>query len=128
MYDEMDREYDYRDEYGRNQRDGRSNRGGDYRDYRDDYRDYRDYRDDYRRGGRGRSNRMYRDRYGRSYRSDEYRECLEDLIEDTRESARSYEDVSEMATNSSDKQKLMKMAEREKEHHKYLKEMLENKM
>lgn len=125
MYDEMDREYDYRDEYGRNQRDGRSNRGGDYRDYRDDYRDYRD---DYRRGGRGRSNRMYRDRYGRSYRSDEYRECLEDLMEDTRESARAYEDVSEMATNSSDKQKLMKMAEREKEHHKYLKEMLENKM
>lgn len=115
MYDEMDREYDYRDEYGRNQRDGRSNRGG-------------DYRDDYRRGGRGRSNRMYRDRYGRSYRSDEYRECLEDLMEDTRESAREYEDVSEMATNSSDKQKLMKMAEREKEHHKYLKEMLENKM
>lgn len=110
MYDEMDREYDYRDDRGRN--------------YRDDYRDYRDYR----RGGRGRSNRMYRDRYGRNYRSDEYRECLEDLMEDTRESAREYEDVSEMATNSSDKQKLMKMAEREKEHHKYLKEMLENKM
>lgn len=114
MYDEMDREYDYRDDRGRN--------------YRDDYRDYRDYRDDYRRGGRGRSNRMYRDRYGRNYRSDEYRECLEDLMEDTMESAREYEDVSEMATNSSDKQKLMKMAEREKEHHKYLKEMLENKM
>ena len=111
MYDEMDRrEYDYRDDRGRN--------------YRYDYRD--DYGMDYRRGRR--SDRMYRDRYGRNYRSDEYRECLEDIMEDAMESARELEDVSEMATNSSDKQKLMKMAEREKEHHKYIKEMLENKM
>ena len=106
MYDEMDRMHDDRK-----------------RDYRYDYRD--DYGMDYRRG---RNNRMYRDRYGRNYRSDEYRECLEDIMEDAMESARELEDVSEMATNSSDKQKLMKMAEREKEHHKYIKEMLENKM
>lgn len=115
MYEDMDREYDYRD---------RGNRGGDYRDYRDDYRDYRDYR----RGGRGRSNRMYRDRYGRNYRSDEYRDCLEDMMDDARELARSFEDVSEMASDNADKQKLMKMAEREKEHHRYIKEMLEKAM
>jgi capsular polysaccharide biosynthesis protein len=38
-----------------------------------------------------------------------------------------YETVteSEMATNSSEKPKLMQMAQREKEHHKYLKEMIE---
>ena len=111
MYDEMDRrEYDYRDDRNRN--------------CRYDYRD--DYGMDYRRGRR--SNRMYRDRYGRNYRTDEYRECLEDIMEDTMELARDIEDVSEMATNSSDKQKLTKMAEREKEHHKYIKEMLEKAM
>lgn len=37
--------------------------------------------------------------------------------------ANQFEDVS--ATNSSEKQKLMQMAQREKEHHKYLKEMIE---
>lgn len=94
------------------------------KDYRYDYRD--DYDMDYRRGdGRRRSYRMYRDRYGRNYRTDEYRECLEDIMEDTMELARDYEDVSEMASNTNDKKKLMQMAEREKEHHRYIKEMLE---
>lgn len=94
------------------------------KDYRYDYRD--DYDMDYRRGdGRRRSYRMYRDRYGRNYRTDEYRECLEDIMEDTMELARDYEDVSEMASNTNDKKKLMQMAEREKEHHRYVKEMLE---
>lgn len=37
--------------------------------------------------------------------------------------ANQFEDVS--TTNSSEKQKLMQMAQREKEHHKYLKEMIE---
>lgn len=37
--------------------------------------------------------------------------------------ANQFEDVS--ATNSSEKQKLIQMAQREKEHHKYLKEMIE---
>jgi hypothetical protein len=96
------------------------------KDYRYDYRD--DYDMDYRRGDGRRSYRMYRDRYGRNYRSDEYRECLEDIMEDTMELARDYEDVSEMASNNADKQKLMKMAEREKEHHRYIKEMLEKAM
>lgn len=39
-----------------------------------------------------------------------------------------YEDVSEMATENSEKQKLMKMAEREKEHYRTAKEMLEKHM
>lgn len=50
---------------------------------------------------------------------------MRDMMDDTRELAREFEDVSEMATNSSEKQKLMQMAQREKEHHKYLKEMIE---
>lgn len=49
---------------------------------------------------------------------------LEDIVEDTMELARNYEDVSEMANNQTEKQKLMKMAEREKEHYRTVKEML----
>ena len=123
MYEDMDqRDYDYRE--GR----GRGNRRGDYRDdYREDYRDYRDYRDEYGRNQRNRRNyRGYRDR--RSYRSEEYAMMLEDAVDDTMELARCYEDMSEMASENADKQKLMKMAEREKEHHRYIKEMLEKAM
>lgn len=125
--------YDYREDY-------RNNRG----DYRDDYRnnrgDYRnDYRDDYR-GGNYRNNymgnyRSYRDEYGRNrrnyrgnYRSEEYTMMLEDIVGDNMELARAYEDVSEMATDSNERQKLMKIAEREKEHYRYAKEMLEKHM
>jgi len=115
---------------------------GDYRDYRDDYRmNYRDdYRDDYR-GGNYRNNYMgnyrnYRDEYGRNrrnyrggnYRSQEYVMMLEEVVDDGMELARAYEDVSEMATENSEKQKLMKMAEREKEHYRTAKEMLEKHM
>jgi hypothetical protein len=120
MYEDMDqRDYDYRE--GR----GRGNRRG---DYRDDYReDYRMYRDEYGRNQRDRRNyRGYRDR--RSYRSEEYAMMLEDAVDDTMELARCYEDMSEMASDNADKQKLMKMAEREKEHHRYIKEMLEKAM
>ena len=94
-------------------------------DYRDkNYRDnYRMYRDDY-----GRYGRNYRDRYGRNYRSQEYTMMLEDIIDDGMELARAYEDVSEMATDGNEKQKLMKMSEREKEHYKTVKEMLEKHM
>lgn len=122
--------YDYREDY-------RNNRG----DYRDDYR--MNYRDDYRenyRGGNYRNNYMgnyrnYRDEYGRNrrnyrgnYRSEEYTMMLEDIVGDNMELARAYEDVSEMATDSNEKQKLMKIAEREKEHYRYAKEMLEKHM
>ena len=96
-----------------------------------DYREDRYYRDEYDRMPHDRSyryGRSYRDRYGRNYRTDEYRECLEDIAEDGMELARAYEDVSEMATNSAEKSKLMKMAEREKEHYKTVKEMLQSHM
>ena len=111
-------EYDYRDNRGGNYR------GGDYRsDYRGDYHDYRDYRDDYR-DRYGRNRRSYR-----NYRSqEEYSMMLGDAIDDSMELSRTYEDLSEMTNNSSEKQKLMKMAEREKEHYKTAKEMLQNHM
>lgn len=68
-------------------------------------------------------------RYGRNYRSQEdFNMMLEDLAEDGMELARNYEDASEMASNGNEKQRLMKMAEREKEHYKTVKEMIERKM
>ena len=100
----------------------------------ENYRDYRgsdrDYRDDYNNRDRyGRNRRSYRDRYGRNYRSQEdFNMMLEDLAEDGMELARNYEDASEMASNGNEKQRLMKMAEREKEHYKTVKEMIERKM
>ena len=103
---EMD--MDYRDDY----------RGGNYRsNYRYDYRD--DYRDYDRRGGR-RNYRNYRD-----YRDEDYYTELEECMEDMRENYRELEDVAEMATDPQHKNTLMKIAEREKEHHKLIKEMLE---
>lgn len=100
--------YDYREDY-------RNNRG----DYRDDYR--MNYRDDY-----GRNRRSYR---GGNYRSqEEYTMMLEDIVDDGMELARNYEDVSDMASDSSEKQKLMKMAEREKEHYRTVKEILKKHM
>lgn len=93
-------------------------------DYRRDYRhDYRyDYRDDdrynYRRGRR--TGRNYR-----NYREQDYYEELEMCMEDAKEDARKYEDLAEMAENSQEKNNLMKIAQREKEHYTTLKEMLE---
>ena len=118
---EMERmeEYDYRD-----------GRGGNYRDdYRRDYR--YDYRDEYGRNQRDRRNyrdyRGYRDR--RNYRSqDDYVMMLEDSIDDSMELSRTYEDLSEMTNNSNEKQKLMKMSEREKEHYRTAKELLQSHM
>lgn len=110
-------DYNYRDTM--NYRDGMNYRN--YRDYRDDYRNYRD---DYRR-----DRRNYRDRYGRNYRSqDDYTMMLEDSIDDAMELSRTYEDLSEMTNNSNEKQKLMKMAEREKEHYRTSKEILQSHM
>lgn len=103
------------------------------RSYRDDYKDYRedyrDYRDEYGRNQRDRYGRNYRDRYGRNYRAQEdFYMMLEDIVDDGMELARSYEDASEMANNNNAKNKLMKMADREKEHYKAVKDMLENRM
>ena len=113
--DEMYRDEDYRG--GRDYRDYRNYRG----DYRGDYRDYRDYKDDYRRDRNRRSNRNYREK-------EEYYNMLADAMEDGMELARLYEDVSEMTTNSKDKSSLMKIAEREKEHYRAVKEMLDHSM
>lgn len=116
----------YRDE------DYRNNYRGDYRDnyrdnYRDDYRSYRDYRDEYGRNQRyARSNR---ERNYRNYRDkEEYHAMLADVIDDGMELARAYEDISEMASNTKDKQTLMKLAEREKEGYRAVKEMMEHTM
>lgn len=125
--DENYRHEDYRDDY-----QNRDNYRNDYRDYRDDYRDYRDEysRNQRDRYGKNRRNyRNYRDRYGRNYRSQEdYYACLEEIVDDGMELARAYEDVVEMASNSKDKQTLTKLAEREKEHYRTVKEMLEKGM
>lgn len=65
----------------------------------------------------------------RNYRSQEdYYNLMEDIVDDGMELARAYEDASEMTNNQMHKNKLMKIAEREKEHYKMAKEMLENKM
>lgn len=104
----------------------------DYRDdYREDYRDYRNYRDDYR-DYRDEYGRNQRDAYGRNRRSyrnyrDDYTMMLEDAINDGMELARTYEDLSEMA-DGQDKQKLMKIAEREKEHYRTAKEIMQKRM
>ena len=96
---------------------------GDYRgDYRNDYRDdYRNYRDDYR------YRRNYRDRYGRNYRED-YHAMLEEIVDDGMELAKCYEEVAEMVSNTKDKNTLMKIGEKEKEHYRIVKEMLERNM
>lgn len=111
----------------------------DYRNNRDSYRDnYRDYRDEYGRNQRDEYGRNQRDRYDRNRRSyrdyrnyrsqEDYYACLEDIVEDGMELARAYEDIVEMTNNSKDKQTLMKIAEREKEHYRTAKEMLEKGM
>ena len=114
---------DYRDNY---RDDYRDNYRDDYRDsYRDDYRE--DYRDSYRRrdydrrGGKI-NNRDYRDY--RNYREDYYEE-LEMCMEDAKESYRKYEELSDMAKNPQDKNTIMKMAKREKEHYETIKQMLD---
>lgn len=108
----------------------------DYRDdYREDYRDYRNYRDDYR-DYRDEYGRNQRDEYGRNRRSyrgyrsyrDDMSMMLEDAINDGMELSRTYEDVGEMASNPSEKQKFMKIAEREKENYRMAKEILEKRM
>ena len=98
------REYDYR---GRN--------------YRDDYRD-----DDYR----GRSYRRSYDRRGgrmnyRNYREEDFYDELENCMHELKEYSRALEDVSDMAENPQDRNMLMKIAQKEKEHAMQLKQMME---
>ena len=93
----------------------------DYRDYRYDDRDYRNYREDYRRDYDRRGGR----RNYRNYREDDYYGELEMIMEDMRVDSRKLEDISEMAHNQQDKTMLMKLAEKEKENYKYIKQMME---
>ena len=55
-------------------------------------------------------------------------DMLEEAVGTGMELARMYEDMAEMVTNSKDKSSLMKIAEREKEHYRMVKEMLERTM
>lgn len=103
-----------------------STNGHDYRDYddRDDYR--RDYRGDYR----DRSYRRDYDRRGgrrnyRNYRTEDYYEELENCMHELKEYSRALEDLADMAESQQDKNMIMKIAQREKEHYMNLKQMLE---
>ena len=108
----------YRDDYRYDYRyDNRADYRNDYRtNYRDDYReDYRT-RDYDRRGGKINN---------RNYRSQDYYEELDMVMEDMREQYRKIEDVSEMAHNMQDKNMLMKIAQKEKENYNYIKQLAE---
>ena len=95
----------------------------DRRDYNYDDRDYRyDYRTDYRNGGRRGGRRMYRTE------EDDYMEELSECMKNGVCSAKDYEKVAEMTDNREEKNKLMKMAQREKEHYEAMKEILEKHM
>ena len=103
-----------RDEYGYRR---------DYRDsYRDDYRD--DYRRDYRRDYDRRGGRINYRNY-RNYREEDYYEELENCMHELKEYSRALEDLAAMAESQQDKNMIMKIAQREKEHYMNLKQMLE---
>lgn len=95
-------------------------RGGNYRgDYRRNYRDdYRDgsYRNYDRRGGR----RNYR-----NYREEDFYNELENCMHELKEYSRGLEDLADMAENPQDRNMLMKISQKEKEHYMNLKQMME---
>lgn len=105
------REYDYRDDYRDDYRRG-NYRG---RSYRDDY-PMGNYRGDYRRSGR----RSYR-----NYREEDFYDELENCMHELKEYSRALEDVADMAENPQDRNMLMKIAQKEKEHAMQLKQMME---
>lgn len=108
--EENERNYRYDDRDYRNDRD-----------YRYDDRDYRNYREDYRRDYDRRGGR----RNYRNYREENYYDELEECMHELKETARAIEDVAEMADNQSDRNMLMKIAQKEKEHSMHLKQMLD---
>jgi len=127
-YDNRDYRYDnrYYDENIHGNMGYRENYRDDYReDYRDDYRNYRDYdyRRDYDRRGGKINNRSYRNY--RNYRGGDYYEELEMLMMDIKETSRKIEDIADMATNPQDRNMLMKIAQKEKENHSFIKQLLE---
>lgn len=93
------------------------------RDYRDSYRD--DYRDDYRRDYRRDYDRRGGRRNYRNYREENYYEELENCMHELKEYSRALEDLADMTDDPQDRNTLMKIAQREKEHHMNLKQMME---
>lgn len=91
------------------------------RDYDYDDMDYReDYRTDYRDGRRGRR---------RNYRTEEeYMEELSECIKNGVCAAKMYDKLAEMTDDREDKNNLMKMAQREREHYSTTRKMLEKHM
>jgi len=100
-------------------------RGGSYRgNYRGDYRggSYRDdYRGNYRRDYDRRGGRM---NY-RNYREEDYYEELENCMHELKEYSRALEDLADMAENPQDRNMLMRIANKEKEHYMNLKQLME---
>lgn len=100
-------------------------RGGNYRgNYRGDYRggSYRDdYRGNYRRDYDRRGGRM---NY-RNYREEDYYEELENCMHELKEYSRALEDLADMAENPQDRNMLMRIANKEKEHYMNLKQLME---
>lgn len=100
-------------------------RGGNYRgNYRGDYRG-ESYRDDYR----GNNRRDYDRRGGRmnyrNYREEDYYEELENCMHELKEYSRALEDLADMAENPQDRNMLMRIANKEKEHYMNLKQLME---
>lgn len=97
-------------------------RGGNYRgNYRDDYRggNYRDgYRWNYRRSYDRRGGRM-------NYREEDFYEELESCMHELKEYSRGLEDLADMAENPQDRNMLMRIAQKEKEHYMNLKQMMD---
>lgn len=118
------RDYDYRydNRYYDDNMHGNMGYRENYRDdYREDYRDY-DYRRDYDRRG-GKINNRYRNY--RNYRGGDYYEELEMVMGDMKETSRKIEDIADMAGNQQDRNMLMKIAQKEKENHSYIKSLVE---
>ena len=92
-------------------------RGGNYRrNYRDDY-----YGGNYRRGYDRRGGRM---NY-RNYREEDFYGELEECMHELKEYSRGLEDLADMAENPQDRNTLMRIAQKEKEHYMNLKQMME---
>ena len=101
-------------------------RGGNYRgDYRRNYRD--DYRGgNYRDGYRWNYRRSYDRRGGRmNYREEDFYEELEECMHELKEYSRGLEDLADMAENPQDRNMLMRIAQKEKEHYMNLKQMMD---
>ena len=68
--------------------------------------------------------RDYRGSY-RNYREEDYYEELENCMHELKEYSRAIEDIADMAENPQDRNMLLKIAQREKEHYSNLKQMME---